>query len=302
MTHVSVRFVRIGPIFFRALSLLPAISLLAAASFAQLSVDSVVTLPVARPPVTGAAPVTQSFIQTYPPGGPAAAIAVLILLPGGDGNIQLTPIPPVPGPGGDGTLDVNSGNFLVRGRWLFAAEGFAVLTLDSATDFQQLPTGLTGQQGNPAHVMDVLQVINYARTMLGVPAVPVWLVGTSRGTAGAWVAGGPNPPPIGPDGLVFTSPVNISGDPDSLLSAPLATIMVPTLIFNNKASTCAAALASGDPPVLKALTAAPVKANENVNNAGFPALSSACEALSPHGYFGIEPEVVTKISNWIIAN
>ncbi len=309
MTHVRGRFARLGPACVRSLFLLAAVSLLATLSFAQTTEDSVMTLTVTRPPVTGTAPVTQSLIQSPPPGGTAAATAVLILLAGRDGNIQLTPNPAVPG---DGTLDVNEGNFLVRSRWDFASQGFLVLTLDSASDFQQLPNGLIGQQGNPAHITDVLQVISYGRSIPGLPAgTPVWVVGTSRGTAGAWVAG-QNPPPVGPDGVVFTSPINTavtisggvvtSGDPDSLLAAPLANITVPTLLFNNKMSTCAGALASGDPAVLKALTGTTVKANQNVNNAGFPALSTNCEALSPHGYFGIEPDVVTKVSNWIIAN
>jgi hypothetical protein len=309
MTQVSGGFVRRGSMYVRSLFPLAVVSLLAAVSFAQITEDSVITLNVTRAPVAGSPPVTQSFIQSPPPGGAAAATAVLITLAGRTGDIQLTPTPATTHVTLDGTLDVNSGNFLVRSRWLFASRGFEVLTLDSATDFQQLPNGLIDEQGSLAHVTDVLQVIAYARSIPGLPAgTPVWVVGTSRGTAGAWVAGGanplpttPNPPPIGPDGLVFTSPINISTDPDSLLSAPLANITVPTLIFNNKASTCADALASGDPAVLKALTAAPVKANGNVNNAGFTALSSNCESLSPHGYFGIEPDVVTKISNWIIA-
>jgi len=323
MTYVSRRSVRLGPVCICSLYLLATVSLLAAASFAQITEDSVVTLTVTRAPVGGAIPpIYQSFIVSPPPGGIGAATAVLILLPGRTGNIQLTPASIVTTlPGSDGTLAVNSGNFVVRSRWLFAAEGFVVLTLNSATDFQQISTGLEGEQGSFAHVTDVLQVISYARSIPGLPAnTPVWLVGTSLGNAGAWVAGGvpcsspaipPNPPPVGPDGLVFTSPVNtavsvsgcvVTGDVDSLLAAPLANITVPTLLFNNKMSTCASALYSGDTAVYKALIGAPAKANQNINIAGFPALSTDCEALSPHGYFGIEPTVVTRISSWIIAH
>jgi hypothetical protein len=318
MMHLSRRLVRLGPISIRSLFLLAAVWLMATVSFAQITEDSVITLTANRPPSSGT--VTQSFILSPPPGGAGAATAVLIMLPGSDGNIHLTPNPLIPG---DGTLDVNSGNFLVRTRWDFASQGFVVLTLDSATDFQNpelYPNGLEGQQSNPNHIADVLQVISYARSIPGLPAnMPVWVVGTSRGTAGAWVAGGnpcsspaipPNPSPVGPDGLVFTSPVNdaatvvgcvVSGDADSLLVAPLANITVPTLLFNNKMSMCQAAQYTGDPALLKALTGTTVKANQNVNDATFPALSSNCESLSPHGYFGDEPDVVTKVSNWIIS-
>jgi hypothetical protein len=302
MTHVSLRFVRLSPIGVRTLLLLIALTLGAAASFAQITEDTVVTLTVTRPPAVGGAtlPITQSFIQSPPPGGISAATAVLIMLPGNYGTIQLSPSTTTPG---DGTLDVNSGHFVARSRWLFASQGFLVLTLDAATDFQLLPDGLEDQQSNPAHIIDVLQVINYARTMISTlpPNTPVWLVGTGRGAAGgAWTAG-QNPSPTGPDGLVFMSPVNISGDPDSLLSAPLTTITVPTLIFSNEASVCPDTLYTGDPAVKKMLTAAPVKTNKNINDAGFPALSTDCLSLSPQGYFGIEPSTVTKISNWIIS-
>lgn len=270
------------------------IGLLAATSFAQ---DSVQTLTVTRPPVAGSPPVMQSFIVTTPvPGISVTTTAVLILLPGGDGNIQLTPVG-----SSDGTLTINSNNFLVRSRWLFAAQGFHVLTLDSATDFQLLPGGLTGQQGNTSHITDVLQVIAYARSTY--PGLPVWLVGTSRGTAGAFVAGLYNPPAGGPDGVVFTSPINVTGDPDSLLSAPLATITVPTQIVGDTADTCPVTLPSGNPAVKKLLTGTPVKAVATISGgATFMPLTTNCNGLSPHGFFGIEPATVQKIATWVNAH
>ncbi len=269
------------------LTLIAAGLFFASTSYAQ---DSVTTLTVTRAPVAGSPPVTQSFIVTP---AAASAVAVVILLPGGDGNIQLAPavLP-------DGTLDVNSNNFLVRSRWLLAGHRFVVITLDSATDFKQLAMGLTHQQGSTAHITDVLQVIAYAR--LTYPGLPVWLVGTSRGTAGAFVAAS-NAPPTGPDGLVFTSPINVSADPDSLLSATLSGIVVPTLLFGNLADTCSVTLPSANPAVLLLLTSAPSKANENVNG-GLRSLTTNCGALSPHGFFGLEPTVVTDLAMWIKAN
>ncbi len=270
----------------RSLSILTAGLLLAAMSFAQ---DSVVTLTVPRSPVTGPPPVMESFIVTP---SAATAVAVLILLPGGDGNIQLTPAVP------DGTLDINSSNFLVRSRWWLGAHRFVVLTLDSATDFQQLSGGLTDQQGSAAHITDVLQVISYARSTY--PGLPVWLVGTSRGTAGAFVAAS-NPAPTGPDGLVFTSPINVSSDPDSLLMANLSAITVSTMLLSNLSDTCPSTPPSGNAAVISLLTAAPSTANETVDG-GLRSLTSDCDALSPHGFFGLETTVVTDIAMWIKAH
>jgi len=77
-----------GGKYLFSLAILVVCLLLTTTAFAQ--VDVVQTLTVTRPPVTGPTPVTQSFIVTAPPGTPTA---VVILLPGGDGNIQLTQLP-----------------------------------------------------------------------------------------------------------------------------------------------------------------------------------------------------------------
>src|SRR5215469_2861819 len=80
-----------------------------AVSFAQT--DVVQTITVVRAPVAGAPPVQESFIVTTTPS-PAA---VVILLAGATGDIQLTPDGL-----GSGTLNVTSANPLIRSRWLFA--------------------------------------------------------------------------------------------------------------------------------------------------------------------------------------
>jgi hypothetical protein len=251
-------------------------------------VDVVYTLLVTRVPVIGGPPVTQSFIATAPPVAPTA---VVILLAGSTGEIQLTAY------GSDGTLDVNSSNFLVRSRWLFGGHNFYVITPDAATDFYRLSGGLTDEQGSTAHVTDILQLIAWARST--VPGVPVWVVGTSRGTAGAFVASLYSPGAGGPDGLVFASPLTASGDPDSVLTANLSAITVPTLIINNSDDMCVGTLPSTDAAVKKALTSAPKVDIEMVSGDSLTALTDQCHALSPHGFFGIEPKTVEKIANWI---
>ncbi|HXX19096.1 MAG TPA: hypothetical protein VEJ46_06805 [Candidatus Acidoferrum sp.] len=251
-------------------------------------VDVVYTLLVTRVPVIGGPPVTQSFIATAPTASPTA---VVILLAGGSGEIQLTAY------GSDGTLDVNSSNFLVRSRWLFGGQNLYVITLDAAADFYRLPNGLIGQQSNAAHITDILQVIAWARST--VPGVPVWVVGTSRGTAGAFVAALYSPGSGGPDGLVFASPLTSSTDPDSVLAANLAAITVPVLIINNTDETCTGTLPSTDPGVKTAPTSSPKVSVEFVTGDSFTPLTDQCNGLSPHGFFGIEPHTVKKIANWI---
>jgi len=275
-----------GGKYLFSLAILVVCLLLTTTAFAQ--VDVVQTLTVTRPPVTGPTPVTQSFIVTAPPGTPTA---VVILLPGGDGNIQLTPA------GSDGTLDINSNNFLVRSRWLFAGHGFYTITLNSASDFQLLPDGLKDEQGSAAHVTDVLQVIAWART--AEPGLPVWLVGTSRGTAGAFVAAQYGPGLGGPDGLVFTSPVNSSTDPDSLLAANLSAITVPVLLLGDSGDSCASTLPAGNATVKGALASSPKVHNEILPSGDLVPLTDSCNALSDHGFFGLEDKAVRRIAVWI---
>ncbi|MGB8731099.1 MAG: hypothetical protein WCC99_07615 [Candidatus Sulfotelmatobacter sp.] len=269
------------------LALLAAILLFGTTALAQ---DVVQTLALSRAPMSDPPPavLSESFIVTATP----APTAIVILLPGGAGLISLTPTGST-----DGTLDVNSHNFVVRSRSLFAGHNLDTITLDAATDFYLLPDGLAGQEGSAAHVSDILEVISWARSK--APGLPVWIVGTSRGTGGAFVAASYGPAEGGPDGLVFAASVNDSNDPDSLLAANLGNITVPVLIINDAGSTCSIASVAGQSPVLKALKHSPRKGVEQVPSAGLTALTGNCDALSGHGFFGSEDTAVRDIAVWM---
>jgi hypothetical protein len=271
-----------------AAAILAATLLFATAAFAQ-TVDVVETLALSRPAVSTPPPavLSESFIVTAPP----VPTAIVILIPGGKGLIQLTPN------GTDGTLDVNSDNFLVRSRSLFAGHNFYTVTLDAATDFYLLPGGLTDEQGSAAHVSDILTVIAWARSSM--PGLPVWVVGTSRGTGGAFVAASYSPTLGGPDGLVFSSSINDSTDPDSLLMATLGNITVPVLLLNDAGNTCTGTTSAGQAAVIKALKLSPRKGTVQLPSGGLTALTDNCHEFSDHGYFGIEDTAVRDIAAWI---
>jgi hypothetical protein len=192
---------------------------------------------------------------------------------------------------------VNSHNFVVRSRFLFAGHNLDTNTLDAPTDFYLLPAGLAGQEGSAAHVSDIFTVIAWARSQ--APGLPVWIVGTSRGTGGAFVAGLYSPAQGGPDGLVPAASVNDTNDPDSLLMVNLAGITVPVLLINDAGSTCSIATTAGEKPVLKALKNSPRKAIQSVPSGKLTALTGNCDALSDHGFFGIEDTAVTDITVWM---
>lgn len=258
----------------------------AAPSSAQ---DTVQTLTVTRTPVAGSPPVTQSFIVTAVP----TPTAVVILLTGGDGTFDLIPN------GSDGTVHVNSANFLIRSRWLFAGKGLYTISLDAATDFKLLPNVLKGQQGSAAHVTDLLQVIAWARTT--VPSTPVWIIGTSRGTGGAFVAAQYSPAAGGPDGLVFADSVSGPSDPDSLDAAALtlSNITVPVLFLQDNGNSCPGTEAVPQAVVVAGLTSSSKVSTESVPSSGLTALTDPCDGLSDHGFFGETDGAVPDIALWI---
>jgi hypothetical protein len=303
---IMTREKRNGSICFCCLVILPLASLLVPIALAQ---DTVTTLNLTRAPIVGSSPVTESFIVTMPllavPPAPPnpPPVAVVILLSGGTGNIQLTP--PAPPAIPDSTLSINSNNFLTRSRWLFGGYNFIVITVDAASDYLQMPPNyLQFHQGDPQHVRDIEQVLLFARSTLA--GLPVWVVGTSRGTAGAFLAAVAGPPPAGPDGLVFSSAINGNTppplDPDSLFSATLSSITVPVLLLNDAGNTCPNTLPSGDAAVKKALTSSLVVEIKSVAASTLLPLTDNCHALSSHGYFAVEDHAVKVIADWIISH
>ena len=86
------------------------------------------------------------------------------------------------------------------------------------------------------------------------------------------------------------APINVSVD--------VAAIMLPTLFVHNKEDACVACPFSALPALMDRFVNVPKKALIAVNG-GDPPRSDPCEALSRHGYLGIEDEVVGDIVRWI---
>ena len=112
--------------------------------------------------------VTQRFLFLVPEN-PKAAV---ILFPGGHGGLQISQ---------NGTLRWGKENFLVRTRQEFADKGLSVVIIDAPSDRQSQPF-LSGFRQKAEHAEDIKAVIAWLRKQNNVP---VWLVGTSRGTQSA---------------------------------------------------------------------------------------------------------------------
>jgi hypothetical protein len=212
--------------------------------------------------------------------------AAVVLFAGGHGGLQISPT---------GSLNWGEGNFVVRSRQMFAAHGLMVVVVDAPSD-RQSPPYLGGFRQKPEHVADIKAVIAWLKHQINIP---VWLVGTSRGTqSAAFIATQIAPSEGGPDGVVLTSTILTDKRSRPVPKMPLGRIQVPTLIVHHKQDGCAHCKYEDLPQLMNKLTAVPRK--ELLTFEGGRTKGDPCQAMAYHGFNGIEQEVVTKIAEWIM--
>ena len=103
-------------------------------------------------------------------------------------------------------------------------------------------------------------------------------------------------------GAILTSSVTRAGRAgETVFDAEPGAIAVPVLVVNNEYDTCGETPPSDAPMVLSALTRSPRRELVMVTSSQIVRRSDPCEAMSPHGYLGIEGMVVQRISEWIRA-
>lgn len=226
--------------------------------------------------------VTQRIL-VLKPEQPKAAV---ILFAGGDGGIGIE---------SDGSIQ-RGGNFLVRSRERFAAQGLLTAVIDAPSD-RQSPPFLSGHRQTPEHVADVKAVIAWLREQA---QVPVWLVGTSRGTqSAAWVATQLARADGGPDGLVLTSTMLDDRSSRPVPAMALDRLRLPVLVVHHRDDACRYCLLADMPKLMDRLNALPRK--ELVVFEGGINIGDPCGARAWHGFNGIEREVVGRIAAWITA-
>ncbi len=227
--------------------------------------------------------VVQRMLVLAPPE-PRAAV---ILMAGGHGGLQIQP---------DGSLLWGAGNFLVRTRQQFAAQGLLVAVVDAPSDRQSQPY-LQGFRQRAEHVADLRAVMAWLRAQA---PVPVWLVGTSRGTqSAAWVATQlASMPGAGPDGLVLTSTILSDNKSRAVPTMALDELRIPVLVVHHQLDACPLCAYSSLPSLMGKLRQAPRK--QLLNFQGGKSEGDPCEAFAYHGYNGIEPEVVKAIADWVL--
>jgi pimeloyl-ACP methyl ester carboxylesterase len=206
------------------------------------------------------------------------ARATMILLAGGDSVFAI-----------DNSGNVTPAtNFLLGTRGLWAAQGFNVVIPGP-------PNGqsLIGRRSTSAYVAELDRVVDFARLRSNAP---VWIIGTSQGSTGA-VNGGAH---LGSKvaGVVLTSSVTQrSRAGETVFEAEPGLISVPMLVVANSGDTCRATPPGDAPRILAAATRSPRKELMMVESREIQ--SDPCQAISPHGYLGIEATVVQRIGDWI---
>jgi dienelactone hydrolase len=184
-------------------------------------------------------------------------------------------------------------NFLVRTRQLFAERGLTVAVIDAPSDRTRM--ALKGFRQKPEHVADVKAVIAWLKQQNNVP---VWLIGTSRGTqSAAFIATELSVSQGGPDGLVLTSTILSDDKGRAVPEMPLEKIAIPVLVIHHEQDGCRHCPFSATPGLMKKLNGAPRK--ELIPFKGGEDRGDPCEALAHHGFNGLEKEVVGKIADWI---
>jgi dienelactone hydrolase len=212
--------------------------------------------------------------------------AAVVLLPGGHGGLQITT---------QGTCKWGANNFLVRSRQLFADAGLAVAVVDAPSDRQSAPY-LSGFRTSREHVADIKATIAWLRKQAGVP---VWLVGTSRGTESAAFAATQLSGADAPDGIVLTSTILTDTKETPVTAMPLAKLRIPVLVVHHEQDGCNHCAFADVGKLMEKLSAAPKKqllSFKGGENRGDP-----CEAFAYHGFNGLERDVVKQIANWIVA-
>jgi dienelactone hydrolase len=221
---------------------------------------------------------------------PASPLGSVILLAGGHGKLDITP---------QGTIRELAKNQLVRTRAAYAKAGYAVLVPDIAPDLKAPSGVVNGYRNSASYAKDLGAAVEFMRKIKN----PVVMVGTSRGSlsvANALVH--LKDRPQRPDAAVITSGfLAPSGkfEVRTFAGNNPAAYSLPMLVVHHRKDGCEHTLPSNVEPFKVWYEKSGRKLDVIWMEGGLPPKSDACNALSPHGFYGLDDQVVAKITSWI---
>ena len=204
----------------------------------------------------------------------------LILFPGADGAKHFGEK--------DGRFWVSK-NFLMRSARDLAAAGYLVVAVDAPSDQS---CGMSDQfRTSPQHAKDIRKIIAYLKEKHRMTSL--YLMGTSKGSiSAAYLASVFDDPSIG--GVILTAVY----PPADLGSIDFTEIDDPVLIVHHVYDQCRVTPFQGAMDLKNRLTESPTVDLVGVTG-GIPPVSTPCNALSSHGFYGVEQPVVRVITDWL---
>jgi pimeloyl-ACP methyl ester carboxylesterase len=251
----------------------PALLLFGLLAAAPAGAQEIVTLPV-RPGVT------QSFFIANMGGRKVEAAA--LLFSGGGGSIRLRLE--------NGKIAFAQGNFLPRSRREFIRNGILPVILDNASDHPEMADAF--RQG-PVHALDISAIATEVKRRY--PGVPVFLVGTSRGTVSAAHVAKHLKGEV--SGVVLTATLFYTGSgrraQPALAGFDWSSVRVPLLFVHHEEDACGATPYREASRLLRQHPLVTV-------HGGKPPESPSCDPFSAHGFFGVEAQTVDAIAAWML--
>ena len=227
--------------------------------------------------------------------------ALVVLFAGGNGNTGISGDPVT------GKVTSAGNNFLVRSAQLFAERKFKTVTIDRPLlALPGPPPALVPEfstnaefdryRVSPKHKHDIMKIL----AKVNEKGLNVFLVGTSRGTISAFAQD-----KLG-EGIVLTSPVTFPSGDNLYIGHPdyrklqVNSVKVPVHVLAHSGDTCFVTLPGDAQALHEALLASGVMSSFADLDGGFedPA-AGPCDALTYHGFLGIENAAVGNIADWI---
>lgn len=218
----------------------------------------------------------QRVLLVRPPG---QVRGTLVMFPGGAGNIDVQ---------ANGKIE-HPDNFVVRTRDAWIERGYAVVLVD-AIDHRDM----RGVRSSPAYAAVTQSIVAFAKAETNAP---VWVMGTSQGSIAAMNAAS-HARSGSINGVILTESVTVlGGSHETVFDADPRGVKVPALVVANDDDRCRVAPAAMAPSIAAAMKNS--RAGVLRVRGGEAQSADACGSLTPHGYFGIESQVVDGIASWM---
>jgi pimeloyl-ACP methyl ester carboxylesterase len=183
----------------------------------------------------------------------------------------------------------HANNFVVRTRQLWTDKGYGVVLVDAIGH-----RSLRGQRSTQAYADVTTQIVTFAHAQANAP---VWILGTSQGAIAAMNAAS-HSERVQVAGVILTESVSVKGGShETVFDAHPELVRVPALIVANKDDRCKVAPPGMADRIARSLSN--TRATVLPVQGGTSRSADSCGSLSPHGYYGMEDQVVDGIVTWM---